>query len=150
MKLKLVLQLAFCGAIPWFILTFPIGRFEEEAYDFPRLLAYLIIFFSLIHLILSLFRVQKVREAFEFSLDRERILFLAMVAAALFLINFIGFFTTGFALFLAISFFFGQKDSGVQFRAVLQMAGIAFLFMAAMYGLFVLVLKVNMPGGIFF
>lgn len=127
-------------------LLFRVSYFQEnsEAYLFPAVVAGAMLCFSLISL---------AREAFDLCLDdfqpfpwQRQLPVIGMMAAGVALIETLGMYTTAFLILVLISYWYSPQERAA-IRWVKSLA-MAVGFTLVMYGLFSLLLRVQVPRGL--
>ena len=121
-----------------------------EAFLFPRIIAVVMLTLAIWNFFRAMTGVSKVGEGVSWALAKTIAPGIAIVIVYIFfLAKFLGFYTASLATFIAIYAVYDPASHGSA-KAWIKRALVALIFVAIMYGLFNLLLKVQTPRGIFF
>ena len=146
--MKIIIQQTFVGLIfPIFIFLYPTNKNLLEAYFFPRLLAFIILFFLLLHWLFYFLKKTKNSTVSTTFRENEKpfkkiIFYFIAVITAILLLQYLGFYLTSFLFYLAVGYYY--RIANIKQKKITLLIS-ALLFVFIMYLVFTFLLKVQTP-----
>ena len=145
---KLMIQQTITGLLfPIFIFLYPANENLPEAYFFPRLLAFIILFLLLLHWLFYLLKAKKTSDISPAANTDEKplkeiIFYFVALVLTIVLLQYLGFYLTSFLFYLAISYYYRIVE--IEPKKITMLIS-ALAFVLAIYFVFALLLKVQTP-----